>query len=790
MNRIINAHTPLGDDLLFSALSGREEISRLFDFTLELKSLQRSIPVKALLGQSITLEMAIEGNAKRYLNAQCSHFQATGKAGRYYVYEARLRPWLWYASRRSDYKIFQQMTVPEIVLDVLAKNYPFPVDNRLTASYRKWDYNVQYRETDFNFVSRLMEHEGIYYYFEHTMGEHTLVLCDGLNAHSPFPGYATVPFYMPDSAHTGEDYFDTWAVGQAIDSGAYQIDDYDFKKPSAELTTSRDKPRPHPHANYEIYDFPGGYTETDDGDRYSRVRMEELQADHETIQGFGEVRGAAPGRLFTLKRHPRADQNREYLITGAHYTLRDNSYEADADAGTLTWRVNIDALPTSETYRPQRLTPKPHSMGPETAVVVGPPGEEIHTDEYGRVKVQFHWDRYGKKNDQSSCWIRVANPWAGAMWGFIHIPRIGQEVLVDFLGGDPDYPIITGSVYNDKQMPPYGLPQNKTASGFKSRSSKDAESTDYNEFRFEDLKGKEQVYLHAQRNLDSVVELDESRVVGHDRKTRVENDDERFVNHNDTEVITVDQTMTVGGNQVLSVGGNRDVAVSGSQSVAVNGNLGVDVGGNASVHVSGNHEVSTEGSYATSVTGDARYMFQSDLNNLVFGDRKCVINGNDIRSIVGNASYMASDYAMTAVKNYSLTIGVNRTTTITGTDSNTIAISQTNDIGASQTNTIGASQTTTVTGTQSLTVGGSQTVTVGGTAAVSAGATYTLNAGGIVSVSAGGAVTITGSAVTINAPAIVLNAATVTISGVLMVPTVVATSVISTSYTPGAGNIF
>lgn len=215
MNRIINAHTPLGDDLLFSALSGREEISRLFDFTLELKSLQRSIPVKALLGQSITLEMAIEGNAKRYLNAQCSHFQATGKAGRYYVYEARLRPWLWYASRRSDYKIFQQMTVPEIVLDVLGKNYPFPVDNRLTASYRTWDYNVQYRETDFNFVSRLMEHEGIYYYFEHTMGEHTLVLCDGLNAHSPFPGYATVPFYMPDSAHTGEDYFDTWAVGQA-----------------------------------------------------------------------------------------------------------------------------------------------------------------------------------------------------------------------------------------------------------------------------------------------------------------------------------------------------------------------------------------------------------------------------------------------------------------------------------------------------------------------------------------------------------------------------------------------
>jgi type VI secretion system secreted protein VgrG len=790
MKRLINAQTPLGDDLMFSALTGREEMSRLFDFSLELKSVKSSIPVKALLGQSITVEMQLQDGAKRYLNAQCSQFHATGKTGRYYVYEARLRPWLWYASRRSDFKIFQQMTVPEIVLDVLGKTYPFPVDNRLTANYRKWDYNVQYRETDFNFVSRLMEHEGIYYYFEHTAGEHTLVLCDGLNAHSPFPGYASVPYYPPDSAYPGEDYFDTWTVGQALDSGAFRTDDYDFIKPSAELVTSRDKPRPHPHADYEIYDFPGGYTETDDGERYSRMRMEELQADHETIQGFGEVRGAAPGRLFTLKRHPRADQNRDYLITSAHYTLRDNSYEADADAGMLTWRVHIDAIPASETYRPQRLTPKPHSMGPETAVVVGPEGEEIHTDEYGRVKVQFHWDRYGKKNDQSSCWIRVAHPWAGTKWGFIHIPRMGQEVMVDFLGGDPDYPIITGSVYNAEQMPPYGLPQNKTASGFKSRSSKGAEATDYNELRFEDLKGEEQIYLHAQRNLDTVVELDESHVVGRDRQNRVERNDQRYVNNNDTQAVTVDQTMTVGGNQVLSVGGNREISVSGKQSAAVAGNHDVDVGGNASVHVSGDQEVSTEGSHATSVTGDARYMFQSNLNNLVFGDRKCVINGNDIRSVVGNASYMASDYAMTAVKDYSLTIGVNRATKITGTDSSTIALSQTNDIGVSQTNSIGASQTTTVGASQSLSVGGSQTVTVGGAASMQAAATYTLSAGGVLSISAGGAVTISGSAVTINAAAIALNAAAVTISGVLTVPTVIATAIVSTSYTPGAGNLF
>lgn len=615
MNRIINAHTPMGSDLLFSALNGREEISRLFDFTLELKSLQRGIAIKSLLGQSITLEMAVEGNATRYLNAQCSHFQSTGKIGRYYVYEARLRPWLWYASRRSDYKIFQQMTVPEIVLDVLGKNYPFPVDNRLTASYRTWDYNVQYRETDFNFVSRLMEHEGIYYYFEHAMGEHTLVLCDGLNAHSPFPGYAAIPFYMPDSAHTGEDYFDTWAVGQAIDSGAYHTDDYDFTKPAADLSTGRSKPRPHPHADYEIYDYPGGYTETDDGDRYSRVRMEELQADHETIQGFGEVRGAAPGRLFTLKRHPRADQNREYLITGAHYTLRDNSYEADSNVGTLTWRVNIDALPSSETYRPQRLTPKPRSMGPETAVVVGPPGEEIYTDEYGRVKVQFHWDRYGKLDDQSSCWIRVSHPWAGSNYGAIHIPRIGQEVIVDFLGGDPDYPIITGRVYNAMQMPPWTLPANKTQSGILTRSSKGGAAGagqgagvgDANALRFEDKKGEEQLWLHAQKDQLTEVEHDEDKWVGNDRRKTIDRDETTQVHRHRTETVDGNETITIHQNRTERVDLNEQISIGMNRTEDVGINESVTIGANRSVTI-GVNKSETVGAMKTETIGAAKLL--------------------------------------------------------------------------------------------------------------------------------------------------------------------------------------
>ncbi len=790
MNRAMNAHTPLGPDvLMFSALSGREELSRLFDFVVEFKSTRAGISAKSLLGQSISVDMRVQGGGKRYLNGQCSQFHATGMVGRYYVYEARLRPWLWYASRRSDYKIFQAMSVPEIVLDVL-KKYPFPVKTLLSKSYRKWEYNVQYRESDFNYVSRLLEHEGIYYYFEHSLGEHTLVLCDDMSAHGPYPGYAAIPYYAPDSALPDGDYFDTWIVGQTVESGAYATDDYDFKKPATDLALGREKPRPHANAAYEIYDYPGGYTESDEGEHYSRTRMEELQAEHEVIQAFGPVWGAAPGCTFTLERHPDAGQKREYLVTRAHYALRDNSYEADSGQEELDWRVSLEALPRAETYRPARLTPKPHSMGPETAVVVGPAGEEIYTDEYGRVKVQFHWDRYGRKNENSSCWIRVALPWAGEKWGFIHIPRMGQEVLVDFIGGDPDYPIITGSVYNAAQMPPYGLPENKTASGIKSRSSKGADATDYNEIRFEDKKGEEQIYLHAQRNHDNVVELDESQVIGNNRQTRVENNDERYVNNNDTQVIVAEQTITVGGNQTESVALNQTVTVSGNQSLTVGASQSAQIGGDTSLVVDGSGSVAYGGEYSFSVGDMSRYTYVGNATSVYMGDRNTLVIGNDRRGVVGNSSYMTSDYAITAVQSHSTTVGMNRSANIAGNDDTKVL--------AAQTVSVVGVQSTDVKGARSINVGGVQNTTVKGLYALSAGAVtvtstagISMSGGGFIKVEAGGIVTITSAgAVTISAPAIALNAAAVTVAGVLTVAgSIVTPSIISATYTPGVGNM-
>jgi type VI secretion system secreted protein VgrG len=493
MSRTLTALTPLGDALKFSSLNGREEMSRLFEFQMELLAETNSIAPSAVLGKSMGVEIELIGGARRYLDGHCMRFGYTGKHGRYHRYSATIRPALWYATRGSDMKIFQKMKVPDIIKEVLGK-YPVTIEDKLTADYRTWDYCTQYRETDFNFISRLAEHEGIYYYFKHSAGNHTLVLADAISAHAPFPGYDSIPYYPPDAAYADneKDHFQQWQLSQAVDPGIYVTDEYDFKKPKADLSLNEPKPRDHSNASYEIFDFPGGYTELGDGRHYTKVRMEELQHLHKSVNGAGHVRGAAPGYLLSLTNHKRGDQNQQYLISAVDYAMQDNQYEADG-SGEYSFHINMTATPSSEPYRPKRLTPKPHTTGPESAKVVGPKGEEIYTDKYGRVKVQFHWDRYGKEDENSSCWIRVSHPWAGSGFGAIHTPRIDQEVLVDFIGGDPDRPIITHRLYNEDNMPAWELPKHKTQSGIQTRWSKGGGGKHM--LRFEDKKGIEHIEL-------------------------------------------------------------------------------------------------------------------------------------------------------------------------------------------------------------------------------------------------------------------------------------------------------
>ncbi|AVS67484.1 type VI secretion system tip protein VgrG [Paracidovorax avenae] len=502
MTRRVTIQTPLGDALNFRELRGREELSQVFSLDIDLLSEDKSIDPKALLGKSATVVVETEGGGRRYLDGIVTRFGTQGQDHRFYAYRLRLQPWLWLASRKSDFRIFQNKSVPDIIEEVLGA-YGYPMEKKLSRSYRTWEYCVQYDESDLQFVSRLMEHEGIYYYHQHAQGQHTLTLADDIVAsHQPLPGAATIPFYPPEKSATADrENIHAWELHEEIHSGRFYNDDYDFKKPKADLANMRQMPPGHSHDAYETYEWPGGYTEFGDGEAYARVRLQENLSGRSTVRGESRHRSLATGYLFTLENYPRGDQNQQYLITGLQYHFKENPRVSAANPGGKGTvqeegsfqRFTLQAQPTSLPYTPQRVTPKPKTTGPQTAVVVGPPGEEIWPDQYGRVKVQFHWDRQGKFDEQSSCWIRVSQGWAGQNYGSIYLPRIGQEVIVDFLSGDPDQPIITGRVYNADQMPPWKLPEHKTQSGTLTRWSKGGGGASM--LRFEDQKGIEHLEL-------------------------------------------------------------------------------------------------------------------------------------------------------------------------------------------------------------------------------------------------------------------------------------------------------
>jgi len=600
MPRSFLAHTAVGPRLKFRSVTGRERISNLFEFAVRLIGDKPDVPAKSMLGSDLSIEVDLAtetgGSGKRLLSGQVTRFSYVGKDdGDMHVYEAVLRPWLWYATRRSDFKIFQFKTVPDILQEVLAP-YGFGIDSKLNGSYRRWDYCVQYGETDFNFVSRLMEQEGIYYHFAHAKGSHRLVLCDGPASHSPLPGGPMgIPYHAGVLAAQilEQDFIDTWHHGEDIVSGHFAADDYDFRKPQAEIDTLRQQPAGHSRDSYEVYDWPGGYDEMADGENYARVRIEQQAARRDLIEGRGNLRHLAPGYLFDLSRHPREEDNRRYLIEAVTVDFQENALRPDgatgaayAEAtGSTSWQQTFEVLPDSTDYRAARTTPKPRTTGPQTAVVVGPAGEEIYTDEYGRIKVQFHWDRYGRMDENSSCWIRVSQTWAGSQYGTMHVPRIGQEVIVDFLNGDPDHPIVTGRVYNAAQMPPWELPANKTQSGILTRSSQGGTAGDgmsdspgtANALRFEDKAGEEQLWLHAQKDQLTEVEHDEDKWVGNDRRKTIDRDEFNTIHRDRTEVVDrnekidvhgwrteevdLDETITIHQNRIERVDLNETISI-------------------------------------------------------------------------------------------------------------------------------------------------------------------------------------------------------------------------------------
>jgi type VI secretion system secreted protein VgrG len=576
--RAVGLTTVLGDKLRFRRLVGEEALSRPFCFELELAGDDEAIRFEDLLGTAMAVEVPLLGGGRRRFHGLVARFAFRDFEGDEARYLATLRPWLWFLCRTTDCRIFQDLSVPDILRRIFAKYPQAEVEYRLSASYPPRGYCVQYRESDLDFVSRLMEDEGIAYFFVHAEDKHTLVLADAPEAHQAVPDYEEVPFFFrADRARRARDHVYAWNVGAEVRSGSVVHTAFDFEKPRADLTARRDEPLPHALAEGELYDYPGPHREVPPGENAARIRLEAEQAQHCLVQGEATAAGLAAGHRFKLARYPRADQNAEHLLREVTHEIWDPAYRSGERAGeeVEVYRCRFTALPADRTFRPPSATPKPVVRGPQTAIVTGPAGEEIHTDKYGRVKIQFHWDRESKRDEKSSCWVRVSQPWAGTGFGAMVIPRIGQEVIVDFLEGDPDRPIITGRVYNAQAMPPYLLPAGQNQSGLKSNSTKGGGGS--NELTFDDTKGKERVYLHAQFNSNAVVE----------------NDKTETVHNNETITIDANRTESVGADEKLSVGANRERSVGGNETVTVGGNQEETIGIKHTLTVGADQEVVT-----------------------------------------------------------------------------------------------------------------------------------------------------------------------------------------------------
>ncbi|MEY3758561.1 MAG: hypothetical protein RIR39_52, partial [Pseudomonadota bacterium] len=436
--------------------------------------------------------------------------------------------------------------------------------------------------------------------FEHDKVKHTLTIADSINAYKVVNGYSSIPYFPPEnSGQRKQDHIFEWHTSHKVQSGTYVLNDYDFEKPKSNLISTFTAKNQHSNAEGEQYDYPGNYVEPSDGDSYANIRLDELQSDYEVIQGTGNALGMVTGMLFTLKDHYIATENIKHIVTLSSFVIVSNQYRAGSSEESH-YECHFKAIRATRQFRPQRLTPVPFVQGPQTATVVGKSGEEIWTDQYGRIKVQFHWEREGKKNETSSCWVRVAHPVAGKNWGWVSLPRIGQEVVVSFLEGNPDRPLITGSVYNGDNLSPYALPANQTQSGMKSRSSKTGVAENFNELRFEDKKDSEEVYVHAEKDFNCVIENNETRKIGLSKKDK--------------------------GDQTLEIQNNRTVSLhEGNDTLTVkmgNRESNVDQGNNTLNVKQGNDTTNVKlGNYVLSVdTGKATITAMTSIELKVGGN--------------------------------------------------------------------------------------------------------------------------------------------------------------------------
>ncbi|WP_445681237.1 type VI secretion system Vgr family protein [Radicibacter daui] len=565
--------TPLGKDkLILREFSGEESLSGLFHYKLTMDSTDANLAFDSVVGKDATITIGVGLKAtSRYITGVITRFELShydedeGLA----TYEADLRAWFWLLQLSGDNRIYQQKTVPEIVEAVCSDaGYAF-IKKSLSGTYTAREYCVQYGESDFNFICRLLEEEGIFYFFSHTSSKCEMVLGDGSSA---FTDAATVNkfTYRPTHAFDNEDDAVTaLRYVNAVTTKTMGLDSFNFETPSTDLYTKADgtKGIGGRHA------YTGRYTKSADGEKYAKILMQAAAVPGELVRGTGHLRSLTAGAKFNIASHPRTSMNGDFIA----WRLR-------IKANRAAYTVNFEAFPSSKTFNPPLTAERPRIHSSQTAIVVGKSGEEIWADKYGRIKVQFHWDRLGKSDDSSSCWIRVSQGWAGKSFGAIFLPRIGQEVIVSFLEGDPDQPIVTGAVYNAEQTVPYALPDNSTRSTIKTQTSKNGTGK-FNEIRFEDKADSEEVYIHAQKDMKVEVVNDLTETIDHDHSTTVKNDHKLTVSEgNETyKVEKGTRDVSVKGKETHKNEDNFEHTVSKDYKLTIDGNLTIEVTGDVSL---------------------------------------------------------------------------------------------------------------------------------------------------------------------------------------------------------------
>lgn len=687
-------------DLVLKAAVVKEGLSKLTETTIEFLSNDRALKLDGVVGQEIRVILEDAEKKERTFAGTCISAEFLGLYQGFGHFTAEIRPWLWMLTRSSDNRIFQNLSVPDIISKILSDHgFSSELQNKLTETYDKREYCVQYGETDFDFISRLMEEEGIYYYFTTPTGDTHLkmVLSDSLGAHPAVEGDDKIPFKFREAQYRrADDHIFEWSATERVTSAQVALIDYNFETPKTPLTSVKMKKKgKHPHAGKEFYDYPGHFRETSIGDKRARVKIEAEAVRHQRWMGVGNHRRLAAGSTFKLMDHPRVKDETEFLITDAtHYLQIETDYE---DTETLTsvlgnrldfgpgntdsYRCVFGVIPKAEQFRAPLSTPWPRISGLQTAVVVGPKGEEIYTDKYGRIKVQFHWDREGKKDENTTCWVRTVMPWTGKNWGMVAIPRIGQEVVINFEEGDPDRPICTGMLYNAATMPPYGLPDNMTQSGIKTNSSKGGGG--FNELMFEDKKDEELVRFQAEKDYEQIVKNDASITIGKEK-----NDPGNltlFVQNDQTETTVKHKKQTVGESYNLQIGNktsHSDLMSSASKlfsqlrfsaSPSVSGVLKMGYDSLMSAAASNSFNETIEGAHSHVVTVDHSQMIGGKHDHNVIGKFAQTV-GLDHDHLVG------VDYNLEIKRHHKQTVDDNYIQTIKGKNEKTVTKDKTTTV--------------------------------------------------------------------------------------------------------------